>query len=94
MQSSAFVFTGIIIKEDDSYAAICPELDVATDGDSAEEASANLLEAVNLYIETAIDANLPYLRPIPADEDPRKTNPEAVVKIFNLKVDIEVKAHA
>jgi hypothetical protein len=33
--------------------ALCPELDVASQGESVEEASANLREAVELFFETA-----------------------------------------
>ena len=43
----------MIYREDGGYVALCPELDVASQGDSVEEASANLREAVELFIETA-----------------------------------------
>jgi predicted RNase H-like HicB family nuclease len=89
-----FVFTGIVFKEGERYTSICPELDVASEGDTPDNASTNLLEAVTLYLETAIEANLPYLRIIPQDEDPRITNPESIIKIFNLKVDFQIKAYA
>jgi predicted RNase H-like HicB family nuclease len=46
-------FTAIIEKEDDGYVALCPELDVASQGGSVEEARANLKEAVELFLETA-----------------------------------------
>ncbi|MDQ6799644.1 MAG: type II toxin-antitoxin system HicB family antitoxin [Acidobacteriota bacterium] len=46
-------FTGMIYRENGSYVALCPEIDVASQGDSVEEASANLREAVELFIETA-----------------------------------------
>ena len=46
-------FTAILEKEGDLYVALCPELDVASQGDSVEEASANLREAVELFMETA-----------------------------------------
>jgi predicted RNase H-like HicB family nuclease len=77
-----FVFTGIIFKDGEGYTSLCPELNVASEGSTPEEASTNLLEAVTLYLETAIEANLPYLRPVPLEEDPRITNPESIVKIF------------
>ncbi|MBI4686158.1 MAG: type II toxin-antitoxin system HicB family antitoxin [Nitrospirae bacterium] len=94
MQSNDFVFTGIIIKEGKRYTSLCPELDVASEGDTVDEASTNLLEAVTLYLETAIEANLPYLRPIPSDEDPRIAAPKSIIKTFRLKVDFQVKVHA
>ena len=46
-------FTAMIYREDDGYVSLCPELDVASQGDSVEEASANLREAVELFIESA-----------------------------------------
>ncbi len=46
-------FTGIIEKEGDLYVALCPELDVASQGATVEEATANLREAVELLLESA-----------------------------------------
>jgi predicted RNase H-like HicB family nuclease len=46
-------FTAIIEREDDGYVALCPELDIASQGDTIEEARANLLEALELFLETA-----------------------------------------
>ena len=89
-----FVFTGVIYKEADRYSSFCPELDVASEGSTPDEASEKLLEAVTLYLETAVEANLPYLRPAPPNEDPRNTSPNSVVKTFNLKVDFQIKAYA
>jgi predicted RNase H-like HicB family nuclease len=45
--------TAIIEREDDDYVALCPELDVASQGSSIEEARANLIEALTLFFETA-----------------------------------------
>ena len=38
--------TAIIEREGDGYVALCPEFDVASQGDSIEEARANLIEAL------------------------------------------------
>ena len=46
-------FTAMIYRENDGYVSLCPELDVASQGNSVEEASANLREAVELFIESA-----------------------------------------
>jgi predicted RNase H-like HicB family nuclease len=94
MQTNEFVFTGVIIKENERYTSLCPELDVASEGDTPDDASTNLLEAVALYLETAIEANLPYLRPVPSDEDPRIITPESIIKEFRLRVDFQIKAYA
>ncbi|RUM89224.1 MAG: type II toxin-antitoxin system HicB family antitoxin [Thermodesulfatator sp.] len=45
--------TAILTKEDDMFAAFCPELDIASQGKSVEEAKSNLAEAVELFFETA-----------------------------------------
>lgn len=45
--------TAIIELEDDGYVALCPELDVSSQGDTIEEARANLQEALTLFFETA-----------------------------------------
>jgi predicted RNase H-like HicB family nuclease len=45
--------TAIIEREGGGYVALCPELDIASQGDSVEEARANLQEALELFFETA-----------------------------------------
>ena len=45
--------TAITEREGDGFVALCPELDVASQGDSIEEARNNLTEAVGLILETA-----------------------------------------
>lgn len=45
--------TAIIEREGDGYVALCPELDIASQGDSVENAKSNLVEAVELFFETA-----------------------------------------
>ena len=45
--------TAIIEREDEGYVALCPELDVASQGDSIEEARTNLVEALTLFFESA-----------------------------------------
>jgi predicted RNase H-like HicB family nuclease len=46
-------FTGIIEREGDWFVALCPELDIASQGKSVEEARSNLIEAIELFFETA-----------------------------------------
>lgn len=46
-------FTAIIEREDDGYVALCPELDIASQGDTIEHARGNLQEALELFLETA-----------------------------------------
>lgn len=48
-------FTAIIEREGDGYVALCPELDIASQGDTVTEARSNLAEAIELFMETASD---------------------------------------
>lgn len=52
MQGARYM-TAIIEHEDDGFVALCPELDIASQGDSIEEARANLIEGLTLFFETA-----------------------------------------
>ena len=45
--------TAIIAREGDGYVALCPELDIASQGDSISEARDNLKEALELFFEVA-----------------------------------------
>jgi len=45
--------TAIIEREDDGFVSLCPELDIASQGATIEEARANLVEALTLFFETA-----------------------------------------
>jgi len=45
--------TAIIEREGDGYVALCPELDIASQGDTIQEARENLREALELFFESA-----------------------------------------
>ena len=45
--------TAIVEREGDGYVALCPEVDVASQGDIVTEARDNLTEALSLFFETA-----------------------------------------
>ena len=45
--------TAIIHKEDNIYMSLCPELDIASQGENIEEIKGNLKEAVGLFFECA-----------------------------------------
>ncbi|MEO6453327.1 MAG: type II toxin-antitoxin system HicB family antitoxin [Ginsengibacter sp.] len=69
-------FTAIIEKEDDVYVALCPELDIASQGNTVEEAKANLHEAIELFFEHASKNEIEY----------RLKND---IFITNLKIEVE-----
>lgn len=56
-------FTAIIYKEEDMYIAECPEVGTVDQGETIEEAIANLKEATKLYLEES-----PLLAPRPFSE--------------------------
>ena len=50
--------TCLIEREGNGYVSLCPELDVASQGDSIEEARRNLIEALELFLESADPSEL------------------------------------
>lgn len=51
-------YTAIIEHEGSGYTALCPELDIASQGDTVEEAKKNLQEAVELFFECASEQEI------------------------------------
>ena len=45
--------TAIIEREGNGYVSLCPELDIASQGDNIEQARENLREALELFFESA-----------------------------------------
>ena len=58
--------TAIIEREGDGFVALCPELDIASQGDTVDQSRKNLQEALELFFETAspeeIKARLIFLQ--------------------------------
>ena len=50
---SLLKLTAIIEREGDVYVSLCPEVDIASQGESVEEARDNLREALELFFEAA-----------------------------------------
>lgn len=67
--------TATIWREDDGFVSLCPELDIASQGDTIEEARANLKEAVELFFETAHP-----------NEISERLNPEIYVTTLEVEV--------
>lgn len=68
-------FTAIIEREGDGYVSLCPELDIASQGDNIEEARRNLIEALELFFETA---------------DPSEVNSRLHTEVFVTRVEVSV----
>jgi predicted RNase H-like HicB family nuclease len=50
--------TAIIDREENGYVSLCPELDIASQGNTVEEARNNLVEALELFFEVANAAEI------------------------------------
>jgi predicted RNase H-like HicB family nuclease len=50
--------TALIEREEDGFVALCPELDIASQGESIEQARDNLREALELFFETALQEEI------------------------------------
>ncbi|WP_448564372.1 type II toxin-antitoxin system HicB family antitoxin [Trichothermofontia sp.] len=51
-------FTAIIERDGDRYVSLCPEPDIASQGDTVETARNNLIEAIELFFEVADPAEV------------------------------------
>ncbi len=51
-------FTALFTREDDGFVALCPEIDVASQGTTVEDAKKNLTEAVQLFFEYASESEV------------------------------------
>ena len=80
-----FEFTSAVLKDGNRFVSLCLDLDVASQGISLQEAKKMLAEAVTLYLEGCFESNIPYLRPVPREEDPRFNPTPGLVSIFPLK---------
>ena len=69
--------SAIIHKEGKWYVSLCPELDVASQGRTIEEAVKNLQEAVELYLE---------------DEDIKLPDSSPIVTMFEVRQDKTTRA--
>jgi predicted RNase H-like HicB family nuclease len=67
--------TAIIEREGSVYVALCPELDIASQGDTIESARNNLQEAIELFLETA---------------DPSEIEQRSHAEIFVTRLEVEV----
>ena len=50
--------TAVIEREKSAYVSLCPELDIASQGNTVEESLANLREAIELFLECADPAEI------------------------------------
>lgn len=73
MNTNSSSYTAVVEREGDGFVSFCPELDVVSQGDTVEEATANLKEAVELLLESA-----------PAEEIERRFREEVFVTHFEV----------
>ena len=53
-----YLLTSTIRREKNGFTSLCPELDIASQGDTVEEAARNLKEAVELFLECTDDEEM------------------------------------
>ena len=87
------ILTVVVKQEDEGYSVICQELNVASQGETFEEAISNIKEATELYIESAeqlgiIDDVLEQLGISKEDFKKGKITPRVVTA--NVPIEIEV----
>ena len=61
-------YSALSIFDGQQWASLCPELDIASVGATAEEAIDNLIHAVSEAVTFADERNLEPGQPVPADE--------------------------
>ena len=94
MTRSDLSFSCVLLKQPKGFTALCLDLDVASEGATPAKAKRMLQEAVELHIDSAIDNNQPYLRPVPKEDDPRNADPDSIVESFTLRADLAIRVHA
>lgn len=95
MDSITIEFNSLLIKEEEGgYSSLCIDLNVASQGETVEEAKAMLIEAVEGYIEVSLEKNLPFLRPVPDDANPEMIEPGTIVERFKIKTDLKIHSYA
>jgi predicted RNase H-like HicB family nuclease len=57
-RKSKFSLTAVIQRSEKYFVALCPEMDVVSQGKTVEEARNNIAEAVELFLKTASPAEL------------------------------------
>ena len=59
MTRGDLAFSCVLIKQPKGFSALCPDLDVASEGATTAKAKRMLHEAIELHLETAFENNLP-----------------------------------
>ncbi|MFN3286247.1 MAG: type II toxin-antitoxin system HicB family antitoxin [bacterium] len=67
MSEEKRVFTAVVFPDDEQYAALCLELDVAACGTTPQEAVEALRELIGEYLECASEEGIDYRRPVPLE---------------------------
>jgi predicted RNase H-like HicB family nuclease len=58
MQRRQTKFTAVIDRDDGGFVALCPEVDIASQGETVDEARRNLVEAIEGFFEVASEAEI------------------------------------
>ncbi|HLC60557.1 MAG TPA: type II toxin-antitoxin system HicB family antitoxin [Candidatus Nanoarchaeia archaeon] len=86
------ILLNVVVKEEDKgYSVVCPELNVASQGETFEETISNIKEAVELYIESAEQLGImdEVLEQLGISKEDFK-NDKIVTRIVTANVPIEI----
>lgn len=75
----------VIYKDDEIYCALCLDVNIATEGESINEAKKNLKEAVVEYLDICIEEKIPILRDTGFSEQDVK-----IIEKFLAEVDFDI----
>ncbi|HEY3251538.1 MAG TPA: hypothetical protein VGK25_10515 [Ignavibacteria bacterium] len=84
----------VITKEDEIYCSLCIELNIASEGETLNEAKENLLEAVKDYIELSVENKTPIIRLVPIEDNPLLNPGQNIVEVFRIKVNMNLSEYA
>ncbi len=91
---SKLLLNVIVKQEEKGYSVICPELNVASQGETFEESIDNIKEAIELYIESAEELDIldEVLEQLGLTKEDLKKK-SLVPKVVTASVPIDVSLH-
>ena len=88
------ILDAIITREGNRFCSLCLDLDIASEGDTINDAKENLLEAIEGYIESALEFDIPLLREVPFEDNPLHADKSSVIEVFKIVCPISLEQYA
>jgi predicted RNase H-like HicB family nuclease len=94
MDNINLVFDALVIKaEEGGFWSLCLDLNVASQGETIEQAKNMLIEAVEGYTEACIENDIPYITKVENEDNPLINEKENVALEFKIKTDLKIHTH-